>query len=63
MIVGGDFNIIRYINEKNTLHGVHRHTPLELKELVMSGGRFTWSNNQENPVLAGRYLTTILLLW
>jgi len=59
MIVGGDFNIIRYIKEKNSLDGVHRHTPLfndlirfyELRELIMAGGMFTWSNNQENPVL------------
>jgi hypothetical protein len=28
MIVGGDFNIIRYSNEKSSLDGVHRHTPL-----------------------------------
>lgn len=59
MIVGGDFNIIRYIKEKNSLDGVHRHTPLfndlirfyELRELIMAGGMFTWSNNPENPVL------------
>jgi hypothetical protein len=38
------------------MDGVHRHTPLfnslihfyELRELVMNGGLFTWSNNQEN---------------
>jgi endonuclease/exonuclease/phosphatase family metal-dependent hydrolase len=38
---------------------VHRHTPLfnslihfyELKELVMCGGLYTWSNNQEIPIL------------
>ena len=59
MIVGGDFNIIRYIKEKNSLDGVHRHTPLfndlirfyELTELIMAGGMFTWSNNTENPIL------------
>lgn len=59
MIIGGDFNIIRYIKEKNTMDGVHRHTPLfnsiihfyELRELVMAGGMFTWSNNQEVPTL------------
>jgi exonuclease III len=28
MIVGGDFNIIRYTKEKNTMDRVHRHTPL-----------------------------------
>jgi len=59
MMISGDFNIIRYLNEKNTMDGVHRHTPLfnslihfyELRELVMTGGLFTWSSNQENPVL------------
>ena len=41
------------------MDGVHRHTPLfnslihfyELRELVMNGGLFTWSNNQEKPTL------------
>ena len=28
MIIGGDFNIIRYLKEKNTMDGVHRHTAL-----------------------------------
>jgi endonuclease/exonuclease/phosphatase family metal-dependent hydrolase len=59
MIIGGDFNVIRYLKEKNTLDGVHRHTALfnslihfyELRELTMNGGLFTWSNNQEPPVL------------
>ena len=59
MIIGGDFNIIRYVKEKNTMDGVPRHTPLfnslihfyELRELVMNGGLFTWSNNQEKPTL------------
>ena len=48
MIIGGDFNIIRYLKEKNTMDGVHRHTALlnslihfyELRELVMNGGLF-----------------------
>ena len=58
MIVGDGFNIIRYSNENSTLNGVHRYTPLfnsiiqfyELRELIMNGRMFTWSNNQENPV-------------
>lgn len=41
------------------MDGVHRHTALfnslihfyELRELTMNGGLFTWSNNQEPPVL------------
>lgn len=59
MQIGGDFNIIRYANEKNIRDGVHRHTYLfnslihfyELREINMIGGMFTWSNNQEFPVL------------
>jgi exonuclease III len=59
MIISGDFNIIRYLKEKNTMDGVHRHTALfnflihfyGLRELVMNGGLFTWSNNQEPPIL------------
>lgn len=41
------------------MEGVHRHTPLfnsliqfyELKEIVICGGLYTSSNNQENPTL------------
>lgn len=59
LLIGGDFNIIRYANEKNTRDGVHRHTDLfnsvihfyELREIIMTGGMFTWSNNQDFPVL------------
>lgn len=59
MIIGGDFNIIRFSKEKNSMDGVHKHTPVfnslihfyELRELAMNGGIFTWSNNQENPIL------------
>lgn len=59
LLIGGDFNIIRYANERNSGPGVHRHSGLfnslihiyELRELIMTGGRFTWSNNQEFPIL------------
>jgi hypothetical protein len=48
MIIGGDFNIIIYLKEKNTMDGVHRHTALfnslihfyGLRELTMNGGLF-----------------------
>jgi exonuclease III len=41
------------------MDGVHTHTPLfnslihfyELREIIMNGGMFTWSNKQDNPVL------------
>lgn len=59
LLIGGDFNIIRYANERNSNTGVHRHSGMfnflihlyELRELIMTGGRFTWSNNQEFPTL------------
>ena len=58
-MIGGDFNLIRYANERNKNVGVHRYSGLfntlihthELRELMMSGGMFTWSNNQEFPIL------------
>lgn len=36
----------RFSDMFNTLINVH-----ELREIVMTGGLFTWSNNQENPIL------------
>lgn len=59
LLIGEDFNLIRYANEKNTKDGVHRHTNIfnslihfyELREINMAGGMYTWSNNQECPVL------------
>ena len=56
LLIGGDFNIIRYSKEKiswmeyiplfNSL--IHFY---ELSELNMNGGMFTWSNNQDPPTL------------
>jgi len=59
IIIGGDFNILRYANERNKPHGLNRFSSLfnfligfyELKEIIMTGGLFTWSNNQEDPIL------------
>jgi hypothetical protein len=67
ILIGRDFNIIRYANESNRNHGVHRHTGMfntlihlhELREMVMTGGNFTWSNNQEFPTL--EKLDTVLM--
>ena len=58
-LIGGDFNIIRFATEKNKPSGVHKHTDLfnsiisanELLDIQMVGGKYTWSNNQENPTL------------
>lgn len=59
IVIGGDFNIIRYAHERNRPGGVHRFSGLfnslinfhELSKIVMSGGLFTWSNNKEVPTL------------
>lgn len=59
ILIGGDFNIIRFANERNKPHGLNRISYLfnslinfyELEEIVMSGGLFTWSNHQDNPTL------------
>lgn len=59
IMIGGDFNIIRYNNERNKLGGHHMHSDTfnslvhfyELREIYMSGGLYTWSNNQDNPTL------------
>lgn len=58
-LVGGDYNIIRFANEKNKGGGVRRHSGLfnsiidseELIDIRMTGGNFIWSNNQEIPTL------------
>jgi len=58
-LIGGDFNIIRFACEKNKPGGVQRFSDMfntlidfhELRELVMTGGKFTWSNNQEDALL------------
>lgn len=59
ILIGGDFNIIRYSNERNKRGGAQRFYGMfntlihfhELRELVMTGGKFTWSNNQDVPLL------------
>lgn len=58
-LIGGDFNIIRFAHEKNTNCGVHEYTQLfnslinfyELREIALSGGGYTWTNNQDPPTL------------
>lgn len=57
LLIGGDFNIIRYTRERSTNTRVHRHSGLfnalinfhELREISMTGG--LWSNNQDPPTL------------
>lgn len=58
-IVGGDFNIIRFPHEKNKPGSRSRHTDnfnavisaFEHREITMTGGKFTWTNNQIDPTL------------
>jgi hypothetical protein len=59
LLLGGDFNIIRYSGEKNRKFHANRFTDMfnwiinsyGLREVFMSGGNFTWSNNQTDPTL------------
>lgn len=59
MLMGGDFNILRYNSDKNKNFSSNKFTDLfnwvinthELRDLNMNGGIFTWSNNQEIPTL------------
>lgn len=59
MLIGRDFNVIRYAKERRSNNGVHRHTGLfnsltnfhELHEIGMTGGIFTLSNNLDPPTL------------
>jgi hypothetical protein len=59
LLIGGDFNIIRYMEERNRPRSLNRFSDIfnilinfhELREIVMTGGLFTWSNNQEIPIL------------
>lgn len=59
MIIGGDFNTIRFAKERNKNKGVQRFSDTfntlinfhELQEIELNGGIYTWSNNQESPLL------------
>ena len=64
LLIGGDFNILRYSSEKikkiveNNFSKIFNLiiNTYELKELSLSGGKFTWSNNRKNPTLLDRVL-------
>lgn len=59
MLIGGDFNILRFSSDKNKKFQDNNFSLVfnqiinsyELRELPLSGGKFTWSNNRENPTL------------
>jgi hypothetical protein len=70
-LIGGDFNILRFADEKNKDGGVNRFSDefnaiigrFALRELPLSGGFFTWSNNQANPTLEKLDRILINLAW
>jgi hypothetical protein len=59
MLVGGDFNILRYSSDKNKRFHDNNFSSVfnlvinsyDLRELNLSGGKYTWSNNGKNPTL------------
>lgn len=59
ILLGGDFNLLRSSDEKNMNYQNNRNNDnfnyiintYDLREIDLSGGGFTWSNNQENPTL------------
>jgi exonuclease III len=58
-LIGGDFNILKFGNEKNKHFAGNRYTDMfnwiinsfELRDLPFIGGKYTWSNNQSEPTL------------
>jgi len=59
ILLGGDFNLIRNDKERNVGQGDQRLMALfndfigrfQLKEIFVSGVKFTWSNKQKQPIL------------
>lgn len=59
ILMGGDFNLIRSNKDRN--HGQGDPRPMELfnefigsfqlRDIFVSGVKFTWSNKHENPTL------------
>jgi len=59
MLMGGDFNIMRYSSDKNKPFSPNKYSDLfnwmintyELRDLNLNGGNYTWSNNQDFSTL------------
>lgn len=59
LLIGGDFNILRFSSEKNKAFRGNKFSDLfnmlintfGLRDLGLNGGKYTWSNNQRNPTL------------
>ena len=60
ILIGGDFNIIRRLSDRNKVKTLSKWTNIfnaiiahwGLKELELPGQSFTWSNNQRDPLFA-----------
>jgi hypothetical protein len=59
LLIGGDFNILRFSSEKNTIMRSNRWTYMfnsiintyALREIHLSGDQYTCTNNQADPTL------------
>jgi hypothetical protein len=59
IVLGSDFNLIRSNNDRNKGQGDQRLMNIfnnfigrfQLREIFMSGPKFTWSNKQRDPTL------------
>lgn len=59
MLVGGDFNLIRRVEEKSTgnvnVQWMNAFNDFiantEIRELHRTGGQYTWTNKQSNPIM------------
>lgn len=60
IIMGGDFNMIRYASKKSSHHIDQSRMDLfnkfisdnGIKEMLRKGSKFTWTNKQEQPVMS-----------
>jgi hypothetical protein len=63
ILVGGDFKLLRFSSEKNKPMPHNKWTDIfnsiintcALREVHMSGGQYTWSNNHIDPTLEKLY--------
>jgi hypothetical protein len=59
LLIGGDFNILIFSSEKNKIMRCNRWSYMfnsiintyALREIHLSGGQYTWKNNQADPTL------------
>lgn len=59
-VVGGDFNVIRFVNEKRPCGRITRSIKDfdqfirdgDLRDVLLYNAKFTWTNGQDNPILS-----------